>query len=158
MRHDAVGDHARVRAAGADDAAHQLVPSNDVCLGKGHAREHEDDQGASSRVESCAARRCDDVFSHIFTRTLLSILSQGDLYKGGTDSLDLTSMLEDVPADMKGDEGLDKDQAGKARIAERSEKPMTAAEKQAAKKAAFAAKQKADAEKPLFPELPKLPF
>ena len=41
----------------------------------------------------------------------------------------------------------------KARIAERGTKPLSAADKIAAKKAAFAAKQKADAEKPLLPKL-----
>ena len=52
------------------------------------------------------------------------------------------------------------DEAGVSRISERSEKKLTPAEEQAAKKAAFAAKQAKAAEQGLFPDvaLPKLPF
>ena len=84
---------------------------------------------------------------------------KGDLYAGGTDTLDLSSMLEGVPSDLKGAEGVQKDQAGKERmLSSANEKKLTPAEQQAAKKAAFAAKQAADAEKPLFPsfDMPKL--
>ena len=86
------------------------------------------------------------------TRTL-----KGDLYQGGTDSLDLSSMLDSVPMDKDGSGGMERDEAGKNRIAERSEKKLTAAEEQAAKKAAFAAKQAKAAEQGLFPKLPELP-
>ncbi len=60
-------------------------------------------------------------------------LIKGDVYKGGTDMLDLSSLLDSVPADP----GEDKDAAGVSRISERSEKKMTPAEAQAAKKAEF---------------------
>ena len=82
---------------------------------------------------------------------------KGDLYKGGTDTLDLSSMLDNVPDDLKGAEGAAADAAGKARMAERGSleavKKMTPAEAQAAKKAEFAAKQAAQAGKSLFPEV-----
>ena len=76
---------------------------------------------------------------------------KGDLYKGGSDTLDLSSMLDTVPQDLKGEQGVSKDEEGVAAMAARSEKKLTPAEQQAAKKAAFAAKQAADAEKPFFP-------
>ena len=65
-----------------------------------------------------------------------------------------------VPLDKKGDDGIKQDEAGVSRINERLEKKMTPAEAQAAKQAAFKAKQAADAEKGLFPDvkLPSLPF
>ena len=82
---------------------------------------------------------------------------KGDLYKGGTDTLDLSSMLDDVPDDLKGAEGVASDAAGKARMAERgaleATKKLTPAEAQAAKKAEFAAKQAAQAEAGLFPKV-----
>ena len=43
---------------------------------------------------------------------------KGDLYKGGSDTLDLSSMLDNVPDDLKGAEGAAADAAGKARMAE----------------------------------------
>ena len=89
------------------------------------------------------------------TRTL-----KGDLYQGGTETLDLSSMLDSVPVDKDGAGGAERDEAGVSRISERSEKKLTPAEEQAAKKAAFAAKQAKAAEQGLFPDvaLPKLPF
>ena len=69
----------------------------------------------------------------------------GEVYTGSADDLDLSSFLDSVPVDSKGEAGLAKDAAGVERIKEASERPMTPAEKQKAKHEAFAAKQAEDA-------------
>ena len=83
------------------------------------------------------------------TRTI-----NGEVFAGGSDTLDLSSMLDNVPSDLKGSEGLSKDEEGKQRMISNADtKKLTPAEQQAAKKAAFAAKQAADAKKDLFPSM-----
>lgn len=71
----------------------------------------------------------------------------GEIFLGGTDTLDLSAMLEDVPLDMKGETGIARDEAGVARLASEAPKKLSPKEAQAAKMAAFKAKQEADAEK-----------
>ena len=79
------------------------------------------------------------------TGTIEKVMPGVEVYAGSAKDLDLSSFLDDVPSDMKGDNGLAKDAAGVARIKERDavSTQMTAAEKQAAKQAEFKAKQAA---------------
>jgi len=73
-------------------------------------------------------------------------------------SSSLSGLLDSVPVDLKGEEGVAKDAEGVARIKAKDTSevtPLTAAEKQAAKQAAFKAKK--DAETGFEFSLPSLP-
>ena len=83
---------------------------------------------------------------------------KGDMYKGGTDSLDLSSMLDTIEDTKRPEDSAFADAAGVARISEKLEKKMTPAEAQKAKQEAFKAKQAAQAAQGMvFPSMPDLP-
>ena len=85
------------------------------------------------------------------------------MFIGSASDLNLGSLLDDVPTETQtrrfGDDGIGKDEAAAQRMrAARDAGALTAAEKQAAKKAAFEAKQAQGLELPSLPSLPSLPF
>jgi hypothetical protein len=82
--------------------------------------------------------------------------AQGEVFAGEISTLNLESLLDTVEVDVKGEEGIQADNAGKQRIAAQEEKKLTPAEAQKAKQEAFKKKQQEDASKPFFPELPKI--
>lgn len=87
-----------------------------------------------------------------------SKVSRGEVFEGGTDDINLGALLDTVPTDLKGDEGVAQDSSGvaalKAREAQQISTKLTPLEAQEAKKAAFAAKSAADAERGFLSKLP----
>ena len=61
-------------------------------------------------------------------------------------------MLDDVPVDIKGGEGVERDEAGKQLMAERSQKKLTPA-KRPQQRWRSSCQNEADADKPLFPSV-----
>lgn len=74
----------------------------------------------------------------------------GQVFAGGTEDIELGSLLDQVPADIGGDAGVAKDEAGLARMKEREEAEAKTNEDRAAE---FEAKS---AEGLTLPSLPKL--
>ena len=102
-------------------------------------------QQIDRRAESTSTDMIFPTTNLLATGTIEKVMPGVEVYAGSAKDLDLSSFLDDVPADMKGERGLAKDAAGVARIKEQDAAgaQMTAAEKQAAKQAEFKAKQAA---------------